>query len=374
MVLVLWLSFLTIVSGWQFGPFVRPNDGPIISPNASAIFNCPLTPGPVAWQAGHTFNPAAIVRNGKINVLFRSEDNTGSGGIGSHVSRIGLAIAKDDDGVQLDIRPTPVLYPANDSQIEFEWHGGCEDPRIVECAEDGKFYIYYTQYSREHYHVGLGVASSGDLLTWEKHGPVFAKAYGGKYMKIPSKSGAVVTRVADSGDRLVAAKVDGKYWMYWGEGSVRIAWSDNLIDWTVVEEQPNQPLVVLPTRKGMFDSTLSEGGPPGIVTKDGIVVFYNGKNAGKNTGGDPSLADGQYSGGQALFSLQDPTKLLERPEKPFFKPERPWEKTGQYAAGTTFIEGLVLHQSKLHLYYGGADSYVGTAIAPFPETVEHLEQ
>ena len=47
---------------------------------------------------------------------------------------------------------------------------------------------------------------------------------------------------------------------------------------------------------------------------------------------------------------------------PFIQPALPWEKTGQYAAGTTFIEGLVLFRGKWFLCYGCADSFVGVAI------------
>jgi len=46
-----------------------------------------------------------------------------------------------------------------------------------------------------------------------------------------------------------------------------------------------------------------------------------------------------------------------------FKPEMPFEKTGQYAAGTTFTEGLVWFRNQWFLYYGCADSMVGVAIA-----------
>jgi predicted GH43/DUF377 family glycosyl hydrolase len=39
-----------------------------------------------------------------------------------------------------------------------------------------------------------------------------------------------------------------------------------------------------------------------------------------------------------------------------------FEKSGQYASGTVFIEGLVLHNGKYYLYYGCADSFVGVAV------------
>jgi predicted GH43/DUF377 family glycosyl hydrolase len=46
-----------------------------------------------------------------------------------------------------------------------------------------------------------------------------------------------------------------------------------------------------------------------------------------------------------------------------FKPELPFEKSGQYAAGTTFTEGLVLFKGKFFLYYGCADSLVAVAVS-----------
>ena len=46
------------------------------------------------------------------------------------------------------------------------------------------------------------------------------------------------------------------------------------------------------------------------------------------------------------------------------KPELPYEKTGQYAAGTTFAEGLVYFKSQWFLYYGCADSLVSVVTAP----------
>lgn len=66
--------------------------------------------------------------------------------------------------------------------------------------------------------------------------------------------------------------------------------------------------------------------------------------------------------GQALFAADAPARLVARLDEPFFKPEMPFEKTGQYSAGTTFIEGLVFFKGKWFLYYGCADSLVGVAV------------
>jgi predicted GH43/DUF377 family glycosyl hydrolase len=55
-------------------------------------------------------------------------------------------------------------------------------------------------------------------------------------------------------------------------------------------------------------------------------------------------------------------KLLDRTDHPFLKPELPFEKSGQYVDGTTFVEGLVFFESNWYLYYGTADSMVGVVV------------
>src|SRR6202043_3505899 len=68
--------------------------------------------------------------------------------------------------------------------------------------------------------------------------------------------------------------------------------------------------------------------------------------------------------GEALFSRGDPGNLVHPTEHPVLKPEMPYEKTGQYAAGTTFAEGLVWFHNQWFLYYGCADLLVAVVTAP----------
>ena len=44
----------------------------------------------VRWEERATFNPAAVVRAGKVYLLYRAEDTTGLDKIGHHTSRLGL--------------------------------------------------------------------------------------------------------------------------------------------------------------------------------------------------------------------------------------------------------------------------------------------
>ena len=337
---------------WVLGPVHRPVATPAISPDPHATFVDPVSGKTVQWEYAHTFNPAAAVRDGKVALLYRAEDDTGKQAIGQHTSRLGMALSTD--GIHFAAQPEPVFYPANDGQRSREFPGGAEDPRLVQ-TDGGTYVLTYTQWNRKQYTVGI--ATSKDLLHWTKYGPAFQDAADGKYRGLSYKSAGILTQLVDG--RLVATRLHGRYWMYWGEVTIGLATSADLIHWTPVEDAGGKPLVLLARRPGLFDSEFPEVGSPPILTSRGIVVLYNGKNAMK--GGAAGIGPGAYSAGQALFSAKDPTHLLARMDHPYLKPELPFEKTGQYVEGTVFTEGLVYFAHRWLLYYGAADSYVGVA-------------
>ncbi|HYD84426.1 MAG TPA: hypothetical protein VEA63_10240, partial [Opitutus sp.] len=179
------------IAEWMIGPFDRPeNAAPVIAPNPASVFDCPMRKKPVHWEAKHTFNPAAVVKDGKIFVLYRAEDDSGRTYAG-YTSRLGLAWS--EDGIHFTRHPTPVLYPDNDDEKTREWEGGCEDPRVVE-LEDGSYAVFYTQYHRlpeeKDWSVTIGVATSADLFHWTKQGPIVAKLPGGGERR-PRKSASL---------------------------------------------------------------------------------------------------------------------------------------------------------------------------------------
>lgn len=343
---------------WEIGPFTRPAVGnPVIAPRPESKFIDPVLNAPAHWEALHTFNPAAIVRQGKVYVLYRAEDDSGSMEIGGHTSRLGLA--ESQDGIHFTRHSDPVFFPAVDAQQFREWPGGVEDPRIVE-SENGTYVLTYTQWNRKTYSVGI--ATSPDLTHWTKHGPAFFSAAGGKYAQLQYKSAGIITKLDRAKGRLIAVKIDGRFWMFWGEGSIRVATSADLIHWTPLEDAEGAPIEVLRPRPGHFDSTFPETGPPPVETSDGIVVLYNGKNA--ENAGDLDLGPNAYAAGEALFDAKHPAQFIAQTGHPVLKPEVPYEKTGQYIAGTTFAEGLVYFHGRWFLYYGCADSLVAVVMAP----------
>jgi len=338
----------------MLGPFEKPSEvNPVIRPSPASQFRSPMGDTIVRWEEHATFNPAAVVKDGTVYLLYRAEDASGEPMIGGHTSRLGLA--KSADGLRFTRTSAPVLYPDTDAQRRYEWPGGVEDPRLVE-AEDGTYVLTYTQWDRRL--PRLAIATSRDLITWTKHGPAFAESGGGKHRDLESKSGAILARV--EGNRVIATRLNGKYWMYFNVPDILIATSDNLVDWTPLEDSDGRLIKVLSPRPGYFDSWLVEAGPPALITEHGIVVLYNAGNSGQY--GDPGLPPRVYTGGQALYDRRNPLKLVARSDAPFIKPTEDYERTGQYTEGTTFVEGLVPFHGRWYLYYGTADSRVGVAV------------
>jgi predicted GH43/DUF377 family glycosyl hydrolase len=366
---------VTLAGAWQIGPFSQR--GEVLRQRPDAQFTCPLLGTSVAWAAKDVFNPAAVVRDGKVHLLFRGEDTVGPY---SGTSRLGLAVS--DDGITFNVEPEPVIYPEPDVWQPWEWPGGCEDPRVVE-SPDGGYVCLYTAFDGKA--SCLFVATSDDLRQWEKHGPAFA---GSPYARRWSKSGAIVTEVSDG--RLKAAKVDDHYLMYWGEGTCFAATSLDLVRWipmefdagadrylshnaqgsvgswdvhTVPGQKALRPLLF--PRPGRFDSLLVEPGPPAVRTVDGVVLIYNGAEVMLTE--DGTSIDVRYQPGQVLFDPSDPTSPIARAESPFLLGDNFEGLQGQ-VDNVCFAQGLVLFHDSWFLYYGMADSQIGCATAPLHRT------
>jgi beta-1,2-mannosidase len=338
---------------WDITTIYKPKENPILTSDSTYVFKNPIDGKKIAWQKAEVFNPAVIIKNEEVVMFFRAEDNP-KASLGGRTSRIGMATSKD--GYHFKKYKYPVLFPTKDAYLKYDSVGGCEDPRVVQ-APSGEYIMAYTAWDGKT--ARLSIAVSKNLKKWKKTGPAFAKAYNGKYLNLWSKSGSMITKFENG--KAVLAKINGKYWMYWGEAFINLAYSENLSDWFPLEDENGNLKQLVKTRPGFFDSSLTECGPPAVWIHKGISLLYNGRNA-ENETASPDYPKATYTVGQVIFDPNDLEKVVERTDKPFMQPSLPHEVTGQYKAGTTFAEGLVFFKNKWWLYYGTADSFVGLAI------------
>lgn len=338
------ISLSTSAQNWQMSGFKKADSfNPILKPSLEARFLDPVTGKIVGWENKNVLNPTALVLNGLVHLLYRAQDSVGT-------SRIGLAIS--EDGIHFKKNPEPILFPANDAFRTFEWPGGIEDPRIVETSDNG-YFLTYTSYDGKV--ARLCGAFSKDLKTWEKIGPLFTSE---KYLNTWSKSGALVS--VQNGSKMVAKKIDGLYYMYFGDTDLFLATSKDLRHWEILENAETAiRLSVLKPRAGYFDSRLVEPGPYALLRKEGILLIYNSSNAANYN--EVRFPKFTYAAGQVLFDARRPYKVLSRTFAPFIWPDKPYEKIGEVNE-VCFVEGLVPFKGKWFLYYGTADSKIAVSI------------
>jgi predicted GH43/DUF377 family glycosyl hydrolase len=303
---------------FPLGPFRKYAHNPILAPAGDG------------WEAKDLFNPTAIVKDDRVYLLYRAEDRTGANQWNG-TSRIGLAVSSD--GIHFERYPDPVLVPT----LPYEQPGGCEDPRIVFLRDT--YHLTYTAFDGKT--ARLCLATSKDLIHWEKHGMLFPGWNEGP-MPEWSKSGAIVPET-----------INGRYVMYFGDTDIWIAFSDDGIHWV-----PEKQCVMRRSQDPRaFDSLLIEPGPAPIVTEEGILLIYN---AARLISEGPDAGKPYYSIGQVLFSREDPKTILRRTEVPVLVPDADDELNGQVDY-VVFAEGLVHFQDAWLLYYGMADSRIGLA-------------
>ena len=329
---------------WALLGFVKADSiNPILKPSAERNFICPVKKIAVNWEEKNVLNPSAVVKDNKVYLIYRAQDS-------AMTSRLGLAVS--DDGLHFERQATPVFFPDNDSMKRYEWNGGVEDPRVIE-TEDGSYILTYTSYDGKT--ARLCIASSKDLKTWIKHGLVLSSE---KYKDAWSKSGAIICK--QNGNKITATKINGKYWMYFGDTELFMATSDDLIHWEVAENAESEKMIsVLHPRMGYFDSRLVEPGPFALLKEEGVLLIYNASNA--QNFNDTSLPKFTYAAGQALFDKNNPYKLIKRTDNFFIYPDKEYEKIGEVNE-VCFVEGLVYFNSKWFLYYGTADSKIAVAV------------
>jgi beta-1,2-mannosidase len=301
---------------FPLGPFTPHEHNPVLSPQGDG------------WESRSVYNPAAVVVDDRVALLYRAHAD-------DIVSHIGLAWS--DDGYAFDREPEPLLSPS-EGYDKF----GCEDARLTQI--DGTYYLTYTGWDREH--ALLCLATSSDLHTWTKHGPLFPD------FDTFQPQGQAAPGPWSKAGGILPVRVNGRWLMYFGEGSIWTATSEDLISWTPTVPDSEPPMMA--PRPGTFSDFLVEVGPQPLVTDDGLILLLHNA-AVKNPDGSVC-----YTAGQLLIHPDRPDQILAELSRPWLAPTTYADKHG-LVSNVTFVEGLVWFRDRWLAYYGQSDSTLGVA-------------
>src|SRR5579871_3946313 len=103
-------------TGWALVNFEKVDSvNPVLQPGTGSFMD-PIRKTKVAWEEKDVFNPAIVVRDGKVYMLYRAQDKIGKPG---GTSRVGLAVSSD--GLHFTRQPEPVFFPTEDAEKRYEW-------------------------------------------------------------------------------------------------------------------------------------------------------------------------------------------------------------------------------------------------------------
>jgi len=117
---------------------------PVLSPNADSRFVCPVLGKEVRREEQNVYNPAAVVRDGKVYLFYRADDRNPDLKWG-RTCRIGMAWS--EDGANFTRHPAPLPYPDNDEWKKHDWEkkGFTDDTTVANTLAPfkGEWRLYY---------------------------------------------------------------------------------------------------------------------------------------------------------------------------------------------------------------------------------------
>lgn len=305
----------------------RFKNNPIISPKKEN-----------AWESLATFNPATILLDKKIHILYRamSEDNT---------STMGYAMTKDGFKIEKRLK-MPVYIPREDFENKKvnNSNSGCEDGRLTKIGKN--IYLCYTAYdSVSPPRVAISSITEKDFISnkwnWEK--PFLITPQG-----IDDKDACIFPKKFSLGYFIihrVGNEICGDY----------------LSSLDFKHEMVKKCIRIAGPRINTWDSAKIGISAPPLKTKYGWLLLYHGVSKSHNT----------YRTGFLLLDLKDPAIVLARSSDPIFEPQEEYEKIG-IVNNVVFPCGMIVKDKLLYIYYGGGDRVIGVATIEFDIVLKAL--
>jgi predicted GH43/DUF377 family glycosyl hydrolase len=316
-------------------------------------------------------NPGVIKVGNKIHLFYRAvtKDN---------YSTIGYC--KLSDPLTVESRNiAPILFPEADYELQ-----GLEDPRIVQIK--GTFYLTYTAFNGIN---ALGaLATSKDLINWEKHGIIVPQITYDEFMHFTQFDGTNLEKYIrynsyqkshqknestellwDKNLIFFPRKIDNKFcFIHRIKPDIQIVVSIKKLEDLTTQFWQNyffhfDEFVVL-SPKYQHEVSYVGGGCPPIETADGWLLIYHGVH--------DTVKGYVYSACAALLDLKNPQKEIARLPYPLFFPQEKWELKGE-VNNVCFPSGAVVEDPTLYIYYGAADEQIAVASMDINELLAELK-
>ncbi|MFC1770453.1 glycoside hydrolase family 130 protein [Candidatus Margulisiibacteriota bacterium] len=282
--------------------------------------------------------PVATVHNAGMTkyqddhiMLFRSHLNTG---------RCVLGLATSSDGYKFKVNPKPFITPEIGGKFGDYEEYGVEDPRITYLAEEKRFLITYSAYSRHGVRIGLG--QTKDFKKFERI--------------------ALISQADQRNTAIFPEKINGLYvrldrphteinpWAIW------ISYSKDLVYWG------NSKVIIKPMSYHWDEIKVGPGAPP-IKTREGWLNIFHGVYQ--------TMSGSVYRLGVALHDLYDPSQVIGVYDGWILDPEKSYEISG-YVPNVVFCCGAIPESDNktLRIYWGGADTVMCAGTASISELVK----
>ncbi len=318
-----------IMKRYSGNPIVKRTDIPVIKPHLVDVTS--------------VFNPGAIKINDTYYLMLRVQ-NRGR--------RTFSVMAQSKDGINFDISNKIVKFDGIEKIEEKIYH--CYDPRITRINDT--FYIMFAMDMEKI--CRLGLAQTKDFEQFEflgivsaednRNGVLFPEKIDGKYLRFDRPN-----KVA-----LVDGPVTGS--------EIHLSESTDLLNWEAVAK-------IAEGNHNYWDELIGAGPPP-VKTKKGWLLVYHGIAMHYQP---------IYQAGVMLLDLENPAKIIARGKLNILEPREIYETVGQvpnviFPTGMTVDNydenGFAKMESKVHIYYGAADTSIGLAISTIKKLIEKCYQ
>lgn len=323
----------------------------LLSTEKRKIFLEPTSDKP--FESKGVLNPAIIEKDGITHLFYRAISS-------KYVSSIGYCQLKNEQIIYHSLKP--VLFP------EFKYEKqGVEDPRIT--FLDGTYYLFYTAYDGTN--ALIAMATSKDLKTFKKHGPIssvisydlaedfFRESVNNeKYtffeQKFRKDKGHNVL-LWEKDAFLFPKKINGQFALIHRVlPGIQICYFDDFKQLTKkfwINHFKNLKKYSVLESIFHFENDYIGGGCPPIETEFGWLLIYHAV--------EETFDKGRvYHAAVALLDLKNPQKVISRLPFPLFSPQEKWEKQG-IVNNVVFPTGTHIKNNKLTIFYGAADQRIG---------------